>query len=182
MSAFGTSQSTEQRPPWVDFCRSPAARTTINYRPSRSACELKIYVFSGDKTREAQDARRPAKRTSEKIQYCGCLAPRRPAHPEAGQGGDACAPACGASPAGRPPIRAGVKEGSGEARWMSNAAYAALVSAEFNRHSIIRRAPARAATGAPSALCFRSARRARSSRIALPARPAMAPSTQPSMK
>jgi protein TonB len=35
---------------------------------------------------------------------------------------------------GAPAIRAGVKEGSGEARRMSNAAYAALVSAEINRH------------------------------------------------
>ena len=29
----------------VDFCRSPAARTTIIHRPSRSACELEIYAF-----------------------------------------------------------------------------------------------------------------------------------------
>jgi hypothetical protein len=36
---------------------------------------------------------------------------------------------------GAPAIRAGVKEGTGEARRMSNAAYAALVSAEINRHS-----------------------------------------------
>ncbi|HUZ91400.1 MAG TPA: TonB family protein [Methylocella sp.] len=35
---------------------------------------------------------------------------------------------------GAPAIRAGVKEGTGEARRMSNAAYAALVSAEINRH------------------------------------------------
>ncbi|MGO8845838.1 MAG: TonB family protein [Methylocella sp.] len=35
---------------------------------------------------------------------------------------------------GAPAIRAGVKEGAGEARRMSNAAYAALVSAEINRH------------------------------------------------
>jgi hypothetical protein len=27
MSASGTSQPAEQRPPWVDFCRSPQART-----------------------------------------------------------------------------------------------------------------------------------------------------------
>jgi len=35
---------------WVGSGGSIAARTTINYLPSRSACELKIYVFSGDKT------------------------------------------------------------------------------------------------------------------------------------
>ncbi|HTV32963.1 MAG TPA: TonB family protein [Methylocella sp.] len=35
---------------------------------------------------------------------------------------------------GAPAIRAGVKEGSGFAKRMSNAAYAALVSAEINRH------------------------------------------------
>jgi hypothetical protein len=45
-------------PLWVDFCRSPAARTTINYRPSRSACELTIYVFSGNKTHSLYFARR----------------------------------------------------------------------------------------------------------------------------
>jgi periplasmic protein TonB len=35
---------------------------------------------------------------------------------------------------GAPAVRAGVKEGSGAAQRMSNAAYAALVSAEINRH------------------------------------------------